>query len=118
MFIIVHGFNFVTIHEKEKYMGMNRADAYYEPEDEDDIDEFLCERIAELLNSKDYDPTDIRHMAEAIAEASAEDQESIRDFIANAEWAKLGMKLYYISHEYMEKFAESHAIEQFNQGLG
>jgi hypothetical protein len=57
-------------------------------------------------------------MAEAIAEASAEDQESIRDFIANAEWDKLGMKLYYISHEYMEKFAESHAIEQFNQGLG
>ena len=118
MFIIVHGFNFVTIHEKEKYMGVHSEDRYYEPEDDDDMDEFLCERIAELLNSKDYDPTDTSHMAEAISEASAEDQESIRDFIANSEWEKLGMKLYYISHEYMEKFAESHAIDQFNQGLG
>lgn len=97
-------------------MGMNRHDAYYEPED-DDMDEFLCERIAELLNTDDYDPTDVSHMAEAISEASAEDQESIRDFIANAEWEKLGMKLYYMSHEYMEKFAESHAIDQYNQGL-
>ena len=99
-------------------MGMNRADAYYEPEDEDDLDEFLCERITELLNSKDYDPSDVSHMAEAISEANAEDQESIRDFIANAQWENLGRKLYYMSHEYMEKFAESHAIDQFNSGLG
>lgn len=97
-------------------MGMNRHDAYYEPED-DDMDEFLSERIAELLNTDDYDPTDVSHIAEAISEASAEDQESIRDFIANAEWEKLGMKLYYMSHEYMEKFAESHAIDNYNAGL-
>jgi hypothetical protein len=97
-------------------MGMNRHDAYYEPED-DDMDEFLSERIAELLNTDDYDPTDASHLGEAISQASPEDQESIRDFIANAEWEKLGMKLYYMSHEYMEKFAESHAIDNYNAGL-
>jgi hypothetical protein len=102
---------------KEKDMGMNRHDAYYEPEDADDMDAALCGRIAELLNTAEYDPTDVSHMAEAIAEASEADQEIIRDFIANGEWHKLGMKLYYMSHEYMEKFAESHAIDNYNQGL-
>lgn len=97
-------------------MVMNRHDAYYEPED-DDLGEFLNERIVELMNTKDYDPTSVSHLAEAISEASTEDQETIRDFIANGEWEKLGRKLYYMSHEYMEKFAESHAIDEYNQGL-
>ena len=48
---------------------MNRHDAYYEPED-DDLGEFLDERIAELLNTDDYDPTDVGHLSEAISEAS------------------------------------------------
>ena len=98
-------------------MGMNRHDAYYEPEDTDDMDAALCGRITELLKTEEYDPTDLSHMAEAIAEASESDQATIRDYIANDEWHKLGLKLYYMSHAYMEKFAESHAIDNYNQGL-
>jgi hypothetical protein len=97
-------------------MGMSMHDKYYEPED-DDMGDFIDIRTAELLNTKDYDPSDISHLAEAISEASAEDQQTIKDFIDNAEWEKLGMKLYYISHEYMEKFAESHAVDEYNSGL-
>ena len=58
-----------------------------------------------------------RSLAEAISEANPDDQQSIKDFIQNKEWDKLGMKLFYISHEYMEKFAESHAIDEYNQSL-
>ena len=97
-------------------MGMSTQDRYYEPED-DDSGDFIDARVVELLNTKDYDPTLIHHMAEAISEANPDDQESISDFIANAEWEKLGMKLYYISHEYMEKMAEAHAIHEYNSGL-
>ena len=97
-------------------MGMNRSDAYYEPED-DDSGDFIDFRTAELLNEAEYDPALIHHMAEAISEANPEDQTSITDFINNAEWEKLGMKLYYISHEYMEKMAEAHAIHEYNSGL-
>ena len=97
-------------------MKMSMHDRYYEPED-DDSGDFIDFRTQELLNTKEYDPATTSHLAEAIAEATAEDQESIKDFIANKEWDKLGMKLYYISHEYMEKYAESHAIQEYNQGL-
>lgn len=98
-------------------MGMNREDAYYEPEEPNDMDAAISGRTIELLNTAEYDPTDVYHMAEAIAEASEADQQIIRDYIANGDWHKLGMKLYYMSHEYMEKFAESRAIDQYNQGL-
>lgn len=97
-------------------MGMSMHDRYYEPKD-DDSGDFIDSRTQELLNTDDYDPSLVHHLAEAISEANAEDQASIKDFIANKEWEKLGMKLYYISHEYMEKFAESHAIDEYNSGL-
>jgi hypothetical protein len=97
-------------------MGTSMHDRYYEPED-DNSGDFIEHRVAELMNTKDYDPSLIHHLAEAIAEASSEDQETIKDFIANSEWKKLGMKLYYMSHEYMEKYAEEHAIGEYNQGL-
>jgi hypothetical protein len=97
-------------------MGTSMHDRYYEPED-DDSGDFIDVRTQELLNTKDYDPALNHHLAEAISEANTEDQESIKDFIANKEWEKLGLKLYYISHEYMEKLAESHAIDDYNSGL-
>ena len=95
---------------------MSMHDRYYEPED-DDSGDFIDSRTQELLNTDDYDPALVHHLAEAISEASAEDQETIKDFIAKSEWENLGRKLYYMSHEYMEKFAESHAIDEYNSGL-
>jgi hypothetical protein len=82
------------------------------------IDEeiYIEERTYELMK-EEYDPTDVGRMAEAISEASEDDQEIIRDFIERKEWDKLGAKLFYMSYDYMEKFAESAAQREVEQGL-
>jgi hypothetical protein len=97
-------------------MGMSLHDRYYEPED-DNSGDFIDERTNELLKTEDYDPSLIHHLAEAISEAKPDDQASISDFIEQSNWEALGRKLYYISHEYMEKLAESHAVHEYNSGL-
>ena len=96
---------------------MQLHDRYYEPED-DNSGDFIDERIFELLKTKDYDPALTHHLAEAISEATADDQAIIKDFIEQSNWEALGRKLYYISHEYMEKFAGSQAVDEYNSGLG
>ena len=97
-------------------MGMSTHDKYYEPED-DNSGDFINQRVAELLKTKEYDPSLLTHLSEAISEASDADQYIIKDYVAQRDWHKLGMKLYYISVEYMEKYAEQHAIGEYNQGL-
>lgn len=101
---------------KGVYMGMSMHDRYYEPED-DNSGDFIDQRVRELLKTKEYDPTLLQHLSEAISEASDADQEIIKDYVAQKDWHKLGLKLYYISAEYMEKYAEQHAIGEYNQGL-
>ena len=78
---------------------------------------YIEERTYKLMKlGEEYDPTDIGHMAEAISEASEDDQEIIRDFIERKEWDKLGAKLFYMSYDYMEKFAESAAQREVSNG--
>jgi len=88
--------------------------AAYDGEDEEI---YIEERVPELMTTKDYDPSDTSHMAEAISEASAIDQETIRDFIERKEWDKLGAKLFYMSYEYMEHFAQMEAQREVSNGL-
>jgi hypothetical protein len=97
-------------------MGMSMHDRYYEPED-DNSGDFIDQRVSELLKTKEYDPALLHHLSEAISEASDADQEIIKDYVEQKDWHKLGLKLYYISAEYMEKYAEQHAIGEYNQGL-
>lgn len=97
-------------------MGTSMHDRYYIPDD-DNSGDFIDQRVCELLKTKEYDPTDISHLSEAISEASQSDQETIRDYVNQKDWHKLGLKLYTISCEYMEKYAEQHAIGEYNQGL-
>ena len=86
--------------------------------DNEDEEIYIEERTYELMKlGEDYDPTDVGRMSEAISEASADDQEVIRDFIERKEWDKLGAKLFYMTYEYMEKFAESQAQREVEQGL-
>jgi hypothetical protein len=92
----------------EKWMN-----AAYDNEDEEI---YIEGRVPELMNTKDYDPSDVGHMAEAISEASSDDQETIRDYIEQRAWDKLGMKLYTMTYDYMEKFAESTAQREVSQG--
>ena len=77
--------------------------------DGEDEQIYIEERVPELMATKDYDPSDVSHMAEAISEASKDDQDIIRDYIEQKDWAKLGQKVYVMSYDYMEHFAESEA---------
>ena len=88
--------------------------AAYDGEDEEI---YIEERVPELMTSKDYDPSDTSHMAEAISEASKDDQEIIRDYIEQRDWAKLGQKLYVMSYGYMEHFADNEAHRLVSNGL-
>jgi hypothetical protein len=97
-------------------MGTSMHDRYYIPDD-DNSGDFIDQRVSELLKTKEYDPTTLSHLSEAISEASQLDQETIQDYIEQKDWSKLGLKLYCISCEYMEKYAEQHAIGEYNQGL-
>ena len=85
--------------------------------DNEDEEIYIEERVPELMKTKDYDPSDVGHMAEAISEASADDQAIIRDYIEQKDWAKLGQKLYVMSYDYMEHFAESAAQSEVCNGL-
>ena len=85
--------------------------------DSEDEEIYIEERVPELMKTEDYDPTDAGHMSEAISEASDEDQAIIRDYIEQKDWAKLGQKLFYMSYDYMEKFAECAAQREVSQGL-
>ena len=73
--------------------------------------------VPELMKTPDYDPALVHHLAEAISEASKDDQDLIQDFIEQKAWDKLGLKLFYMSYEYMEKFAESEAQREVSNGL-
>lgn len=84
--------------------------------DNTDEEEYIDARVWELLKTKEYDPTDISHMSEAISEADEATQQTIRDFIEQDKWHELGRKLFCISYEYMEKFATSEAEHEIQQG--
>ena len=85
--------------------------------DNEDEEIYIEERVPELMTSKDYDPADVSHMAEAISEASKDDQETIRDYIEQKDWAKLGLKLYVITYDYMEQYAQAQAQTEVSNGL-
>jgi hypothetical protein len=85
-------------------MGMNRHDAYYEPEDDDDFDE----QIAELLNG-DYNPD----LPENIHEAFCNDAffgshwDALVDAIQKNEKSVIGLIITTCIYEYWEGRAES-----------
>jgi hypothetical protein len=85
--------------------------------DNEDEEIYIENRIPELMRTEGYDPALVHHLAEAISEASKDDQDLIRDFIEQKAWDKLGLKLFYMSYEYMEKFAESEAQREVSNGL-
>lgn len=85
--------------------------------DNEDEEIYIENRIPELMRTKDYDPALVHHLAEAISEANGADQDIIRDYIEQKDWAKLGQKLYVMSYDYMERFAESEAQREASNGL-
>jgi hypothetical protein len=84
--------------------------SYYEaPYDDQEDLEHLQAEIDDLLKyDPDYDCTELSNFGEAIAQSNDDVQKTIRDYIEQKDWAKLGLKLYTISLEYQEASAEYH----------
>jgi hypothetical protein len=83
-------------------------DNYYEPED-DNYALDLQERVYdEVKTNPEYDPSDIFKWGEALQQScdNADLQAFLRDCIEKKDWEKLGRKLYYLSFEYQEGYAE------------
>jgi len=80
----------------------------------DDVSELevFQRQVDDLMSTPGYDASDAFRMGEAIQDASLEDQETIRDYVEKKDWAKLGLKLYMMSFEYMESLAE-HEVRDY-----
>ena len=83
--------------------------------DTSDEDEYIDQRVSEILKT-DLDPSDAGRMAEAISEASPENQQIIRDYIEQSNWTELGRKLYCMAYEYMEHYATLMAQDEIQKG--
>jgi len=79
----------------------------------DDVSELEAfqRQVDDLMSTPGYDASDVFRMGEAIQQASDEDQETIRDYVEQKDWAKLGLKLYTMSFEYMESLAEHEVLD-------
>ena len=78
---------------------------------------YMENRVPELMTEEDFDPSDIAHISEAISEADETEQKIIRECIQTADWRRLGERIYQITYNYMEEFAQSAARREIEQGL-
>ena len=96
-------------------MGMNRADAYYEPDDYDDRTDEIEERIWQLMKpGAQYDPKDAGRIQEALAEMSANDAESLQIALDTGNFEIIGRKIMSMTVDYMYHFAKDAAESEIN----
>ena len=96
-------------------MGMNRHDAYYEPDDYDDRSDEIEERTWELMKvGATYDYRTTSAIAEMMSELGVDDAKAIQDVIDTGDYEALGRKLIAMSCDYMEQFAKHSAELEIN----
>jgi hypothetical protein len=96
-------------------MGMNRADAYYEPNDYDDCSDEIDERTWELMKKgAEYDPNDASRVAEALGDLDAERADALQAMIDTGDYEKIGRKVMMLAFDYMERFAKDAAEREIN----
>jgi len=96
-------------------MGMNRADAYYEPNDYDDRSDEIEERTWQLMKvGAEYDPKDSSRVAEALGEISPDNVKALQDCIDTGDYEKIGRKIMMITFDYMERYAKDAAENEIN----
>ncbi len=94
---------------------MNRADAYYEPQDYDDRTDEIEERTWQLMKpGAQYDPKDASRIQEALAEMSANDADSLQIALDTGNFEIIGRKIMSMTFEYMEHFAKDAAESEIN----
>jgi hypothetical protein len=96
-------------------MGMNRADAYYEPDDYDDRTDEIEERTWQLLKvGGDYDYRTTKAISESLSELGIDDDKALQDVIDTGDFAMLGRKIISLAMEYMEHHAKEVAEFEIN----
>ena len=94
---------------------MNRADAYYEPQDYDDRTDEIEERTWQLMKpGAEYDPKDASRIQEALSEMSANDADSLQIALDTGNFEIIGRKIMSITFDYMEHFAKDAAESEIN----
>ena len=96
-------------------MGMNRADAYYEPDDYDDRTDEIEERTWQLMKpGAEYDCKNAGRVSEAISEMSVNDAEALQAVIDTGNFELIGRKIMSMTFDYMEHFAKDAAESEIN----
>ena len=96
-------------------MGMNRADAYYEPDDYDDRSDEIEERTWQLLKvGGKFDYRTSGAISEALSEMGVDDDKALQDVIDTGDYEKIGRKLMMMAMEYMEHHAKDVAESEIN----
>ena len=94
---------------------MNRADAYYEPDDYDDRSDEIEERTWHLMKAgAKFDYKTSGAIAEALSELSVDDSEALQDVINTGDYEKIGMKIMMMAADYMETHAKNWAESEIN----
>ena len=95
---------------------MNRADAYYEPQDYDDRTDEIEERTWQLMKpGAKFDPKDAGRIQEALAEMSANDADSLQIALDTGNFEIIGRKIMSMTFDYMEHFAKDAAESEINE---
>jgi len=96
-------------------MGMNRHDAYYEPDDYDDRSDEIEERTWELMKiGGQFDYRTSGAISESLSEMGVDDAKALQDVIDTGDYEQIGRKVMMMAYDYMEKFAISTVEHDFN----
>jgi hypothetical protein len=96
------------------------SDRYYEPDSEDDdYPDWFPIRVAELMMDE-YSIAKYDNFAEGITEAAEADRAIISEMLnkphIDIDFAALGRKVWSMAYDYMERFAENSAQEDWDRG--
>jgi len=90
-------------------MSMNRADAYYEPEDFDDRWDEIEERAWQLMKTPQFDPYQAGNISEMMGELSVDMAKDLQAILDTHDFEQIGRKIWAMTYDYMEKYAKDQA---------
>jgi len=96
-------------------MGMNRADAYYEPNDYDDRSDEIEERTWQLMKiGATYDYRTTQAISEAMGDLDKKQADALQAIIDTQDYEQIGRKVMMMALDYMERFAKDAAESEIN----
>jgi hypothetical protein len=96
-------------------MGMNRHDAYYEPNDYDDRSDEIEERTWQLMKvGAQYDYRTTQAISEAMGDLDKERADALQAIIDTQDYEQIGRKVMMMALDYMERFAKDAAENEIN----